>query len=320
MGVIVDKPGLLTTVQDLGRYRHQKSGIIVSGAMDTLSIKLANLLVGNKMSDAALEVSLIGPTLTFEVDSIISICGADFSPRINKERISMNKPISVRSGDTLEFGQPLLGCRCYIAFKGGIQTEIVLNSRSTCIPAKFGGLDGRALRKGDILPIKPATTAIKFNYKLSTYFDSLLFGHKPIRIVKGIQYDLFNSTSKQLLTSETYTITKDANRMGYRLEGQPLQLIEQQELLTEGVTFGTVQVPANGQPIILMADRQTTGGYPKIGQIAAVDLPRVAQLNAGDTLSFVEISIKEAQQLVVEREKELRALQKVISAIWKVSD
>jgi antagonist of KipI len=320
MGVRVNKPGLLTTVQDLGRFGHQKSGIIVSGAMDTLSIRLANLLVGNKGSDAALEVSLFGPTLTFEVDSVISICGANLSPTLNGVSISLNKPISTRRGDILEFGQPLLGGRCYIAFKGGIGVEPVLASRCTCLPAGFGGFKGRALQKGDFLPITQAKTKNKLNWKLSSYFDSLLFSREPIRILKGIHYDLFDPKSKHVLTSETFTMTKDANRMGFRLEGQPLHLMNQQELLTEGVTFGTVQVPANGHPIILMADRQTTGGYPKIAQIASVDLPRVAQLQMGESISFVMISVDEAQKLLMERENALQALQKVISAKWKVSE
>jgi antagonist of KipI len=322
MGVTVLKSGLLTTVQDLGRYGYQRSGIIVSGAMDSLSLRLANLLVGNEFFEACLEVTLIGPTLRFEKDCIIAICGGNFSPSINKEEISLNKPILVRKGDHLEFGQPRYGSRCYIAFKGGLQIEPVLSSRSTDLPAKFGGLNGRALQKGDELPLLnfPYKKNINtFNWKLSSYFYSKLFNNNPVRFIKGRQYHLFNNDSINQFHSASFYLTKDTNRMGYRMDGPSLYLINQEEFLTEGVAFGTVQVPANGKPIILMADRQTTGGYPKIAQVISTDLPRLAQLRPGDSIRFVEVSILEAQQLALYRENELKALQKIISEKWKVS-
>jgi antagonist of KipI len=319
MGVTVLKSGLLTTVQDLGRYGYQRAGIIVSGAMDSLSFRLANLLVGNEIFAAGLEVTLIGPTLRFEVDSIIAICGGNFTPTINSEEIPLNKPIFVRKGDQLEFGTLQYGSRCYISFKGGILIDQVLGSRSTCLPANFGGIKGRALQKGDKLPL--IDFSYKYSYKLSwslsSYFDSLLFNNESIRFLKGRQYYLFNDESIRLFQTTSYSISNESNRMGYRMEGDSLHLSNQQELLTEGVAFGTVQVPANGQPIILMADRQTTGGYPKIAQVISVDLPRLAQLRPGDSIDFGEVSIFEAQNLALKRENELKALQKIILAKWK---
>jgi antagonist of KipI len=319
MGVTVIKSGLLTTVQDLGRYGYQRAGIIVSGAMDSLSFRLANLLVGNDVFAAGLEVTLVGPTLRFEVDSMIAICGGNFSPTINKEEILLNKPIYVKKGDHLEFGPPKYGSRCYIAFKGGIQIEQVLGSRSTCLPANFGGLNGRALRTGDELPLIELSYnySFKTNWNLSCYFDSILFNTKPIRVLKGRQYHLFDDESLSLFHSASFSLTKDINRMGYRMDGPSLYLINQQELLTEGVAFGTIQVPANGKPIILMADRQTTGGYPKIAQVISADLPRLAQLKPEDSIHFVEVSIFEAQKLALDLENELKALRKIILAKWK---
>jgi antagonist of KipI len=321
MGVTVLKAGLLTTVQDLGRYGYQRAGIIVSGAMDSLSLRLANLIVGNEFLAAGLEITLIGPSLRFEVDSIIAICGGNFTPTINKEEISLNKPIYVKKGDHLEFGQPKYGTRCYISFKGGIQIEQVLGSRSTCLPAKFGGLNGRALQTGDKLPLVDLSfnNSVKINWKLSFYYNSLLFNTEPIRVLKGRQYHLFDDESMKLFHTASFSLTKDMNRMGYRMDGPALRLINQQELLTEGVAFGTVQVPPNGQPIILMADRQTTGGYPKIAQVISADLPRLAQLKPGDSINFVEVSIFEAQKLALNRENELKALRKIIFEKWKVS-
>jgi antagonist of KipI len=321
MGVTVLKAGLLTTVQDLGRYGYQRAGIIVSGAMDSLSLRLANLIVGNEGQAAGLEVTLIGPSLRFNVNCIIAICGGNLSPTINKKGISLNKPITVRKGDQLEFGQPKYGSRCYIAFKGGIQIQQLLGSASTCLPAQFGGFNGRPLQKGDKLPILDLSynKLNKLNWKLSSYFDSLLFNSEPIRFLKGRQYHLFNEESIRLFHTSSFSLTKDINRMGYRMNGPSLRLSNQQELLTEGVAFGTIQVPTNGQPIILMADRQTTGGYPKIAQVISVDLPRLAQLKTGDSINFAEVSIFEAQKLALNRENELRLLQKIVLAKWKVS-
>jgi antagonist of KipI len=319
MGVTVLKSGLLTTVQDLGRHGYQRAGIIVSGAMDSLSFRLANLLVGNEALAAGLEVTLIGPTLRFEVDSIIAICGGNFSPTINSEGIPLNKPIFVRKGDQLEFGTLQSGSRCYIAFKGGILIDQVLGSRSTCLPANFGGIKGRAIQKGDKLPLIDFSyqSSHKFSWSLSSYFNSLLFNNEPIRFLKGRQYYLFDDESIRLFQTTSYSLSNESNRMGYRMEGAPIHLSNQQELFTEGVAFGTIQVPANGQPIILMADRQTTGGYPKIAQVISVDLPRLAQLKPGDSINFSEVSIFEAQKLTLERENELKALRKIILSKWK---
>lgn len=321
MGIIVEKPGILTTVQDLGRVGYQRDGIIISGSMDSLSMKLANILLGNKLTDAVLEVTLIGPSLRFLEDTIIAICGGDLSPTINKKSISLNKPYIVNKGDILEFGFIQSGCRCYIAIKGGIQVEEVLGSKSTCLPAGFGGFQGRALQKGDIIPITSIkiSNTTKLNWRLSSQFDQFLHSNNPIRFFKGRHHHLFKEESKVAFQTESFVLTKDCNRMGYRLEGPKLSLINQQEFYTEGVAFGSVQVPSNGQPIILMADHQTTGGYPKIAQIISIDLPRLAQLKQGDSIHFSEITFIEAQQHVIDRENEIRALQKIVCEKWKGS-
>ncbi|WP_108669154.1 biotin-dependent carboxyltransferase family protein [Peribacillus acanthi] len=321
MGVKVNKPGLLTTVQDMGRYGYQRDGIIVSGSMDLLSHRLANLLVGNDENEAALEVTQIGPSLQFLTNSLIAISGGDLSPTLNNHSISLNKPFFVEKGDILAFGKALIGCRCYIAFKGGILVEKILGSKSTCLPARFGGFDGRPLLKGDVLPIVDVKfkEAPKINWLLSPNYSNNLFENQPIRFIRGRQYDYFDKGSIALLQSSSFTVTKDSNRMGFRLQGPQLHLLKKQELVTEGVTFGTVQIPSNGQPIILMADRQTTGGYPKIAQIITTDLPRLAQRKPGDFITFKEISLDHAHQLALQQENEIRSLKKIILAKWKES-
>ncbi|WP_442594059.1 biotin-dependent carboxyltransferase family protein [Neobacillus sp. D3-1R] len=322
MGVIVKKPGLLTTVQDLGRTGYQRDGIMVSGVMDTLSMKLANILIGNKETEAVLEITLIGPTLIFSVNTLISICGGNFSPTINGIPVAMYKPLIVQKGDTLEFGTVQQGSRCYIAFKGGIPVQKVLGSKSTCIPAKFGGFNGRPLLKNDLLPIKDFSISPnrKLNWRISSNFSQLLFKEEPIRFIKGRQHALFTEESIKTFKTKSFILTKDSNRMGFRLQGPDLTLRKQQEMITEGVAFGSVQVPANGQPIILMADRQTTGGYPKIAQVIQADLPRLAQLNIGDSISFSEVTLVEAQQLALQQHYEIQVLKKIILAKWKESE
>ncbi|HYK71519.1 MAG TPA: biotin-dependent carboxyltransferase family protein [Pseudoneobacillus sp.] len=321
MGVIVQKPGLLSTIQDLGRYGYQRDGIMVSGVMDTFSMKLANILVGNEEKEAVLEVTLIGPSLTFMVDSIISICGGNISPTINKVPVSMYKPLIVKKGETLEFGAVQYGSRSYIAFKEGINVEKVLGSKSTCLPATFGGLDGRALLKGDVLPVQNISlhSVENLNWRLSPYFQQLLFNGESIRFIKGLQSHLFTRESLETFEKATYVLTKDSNRMGFRFQGTELRLSIKQEIVTEGVAFGSVQVPSNGQPIILMADRQTTGGYPKIAQIISVDLPRLAQLKTGESITFTEVTLFEAQQLALQQQKEFSILKKIIIDKWRVS-
>jgi antagonist of KipI len=320
MGIEVQKPGLLTSVQDMGRFGYQSNGIITCGAMDIYSMRLANILVGNHDNEAVLEVTLIGPSLIFTKKALIAICGGNLSPTLNKEPIALNKPFFVKENDILEFGLSLYGCRCYIAFKGGIQLEKVLNSYSTCLPAKFGGFQGRALKKGDKLNLHNIKKdSFKINWQLSIYFYQQLFNQTPIRFIKGRQYELFDHSSIEQFKMSAFLLTSDSNRMGYRLEGPELKLLEQQEMLTEGVAFGAVQVPPNGLPIILMADRQTTGGYPKIAQVASVDLPRLAQLKPGDLIHFSEITIFEALDLMMNRERELNVLRKIINEKWKES-
>jgi antagonist of KipI len=318
MGVVVQKPGLLTSVQDMGRFGYQSNGIITSGAMDTYSMKLANILVGNHDNEAVLEVTLIGPRVIFTKNALIAISGGNLLPTVNGKFIALNKPIIVKKDDVLEFGDSLYGCRCYIAFKGGIKLDKILGSYSTCLPAKFGGYHGRALQKGDKLSLHNLEMdSVKVNWQLSAYSQEPLFNQKPIRFIKGRQYDLFDRPSLEQFQKSTYSLSKDANRMGYRLEGPTLKLSEQQEMLTEGVAFGAVQVPPNGLPIILMADRQTTGGYPKFAQIASVDLPRLAQLKPGDRIHFSEITLSQAQELLMNRERELNILRKIIDEKWK---
>lgn len=315
MTVKVLHPGLLTTIQDLGRYGSQKYGVIVSGAMDSYSLRVANLLVGNDEGEGALEITLFGTTLYFEKDSLISITGGDLLTTIDGKNAPMWRPILIRKGSILKFKSAIKGSRAYLAFAGGISTPKVMESKSTYLRAGIGGFQGRALQKEDTFECGNLN---ELNHLLVQQLENLnghftwavnysaLINLKPsqtIRVLKGTEFNRFDNNSQQTLFNEPYTITTQADRMGYRLEGPTLSLAEPFELLSESVTYGTIQVPPNGQPIILMADRQTTGGYPKIGQVISADLPSLAQLQPTSTIQFKEVTHEEAIMELLKKEK-----------------
>jgi antagonist of KipI len=315
MTVKVLHPGLLTTIQDLGRYGSQKYGVIVSGAMDSYSLRVANLLVGNDEDEGALEITLFGTTLQFEKDLLIAITGGDFLTTIDGENAPMWRPILIRKGSVLQFKSAIKGCRAYVSFAGGIAIPKVMDSKSTYLRAGIGGFQGRALQKEDTLECgemnELSQSVVQQLEKMNGHFTwavnyKALINLQPaqtIRVLKGTEFNRFDEKSQQTLFNEPYSITTQADRMGYRLEGPVLSLAEKFELLSESVTYGTIQVPPNGQPIILMADRQTTGGYPKIGQVISADLSSLAQLQPTSTIHFKEVLHEEAEMELLKKER-----------------
>jgi antagonist of KipI len=311
MNITVLKPGLLTTIQDLGRIHYQAKGIGTSGALDLYSHRLANWLVGNEDNEATIEITLIGPTLLFQCSAVISICGADLSPTLNGNKIDNGRTLLVSNGDILSFSTIRNGSRAYLAVNGGIHSPPKFGSRSTDIRSQIGGHYGRPLKAKDRLLISSSYLSHRIQWKLSPELHNHVTENRKIRFTKGKQCKLFTNRSYQVFITSDFQISKDSNRMGIRLNGPPLQLQKKQELITEGVAHGSVQVPPNGQPIILLSDRQTTGGYPKIAQIASVDLPYLAQKKPGEKINFEEISLQESQKLYG-RMKHLMQVQKVI--------
>ncbi|PLT30757.1 biotin-dependent carboxyltransferase family protein [Peribacillus deserti] len=323
------KPGLLTSIQDLGRYGYQKYGVISSGVMDQLAHRIANLLVGNSENEATLELTLIGPALRFERDTLISICGADLSPAIDGIPVQLWKTIYIKSGSLLTFGRNQSGCRAYIAAAGGFSVPDVMGSKSTYLRAGIGGFEGRSLNTGDevLFGMQSSLSAKMMDYlrkqqtdqpfsqldwSVSSGLISFYKSNTKIRIIKGRQFDWFTKDSQKAFFSVPFQVTPQSDRMGYRLNGSKLEVENKAEMISEAVSFGTVQVPSNGSPIVLMADRQTTGGYPKIGQVPAVDLPLLAQAKPGDSLAFEEIPLEAAQNLYLKREQEIQHLKQGI--------
>lgn len=330
MSVKVTNAGLLATIQDLGRYGLQKYGIIVGGAMDPLALRLANMLVGNKENEAAIEVTMFGTELYFENDHVVAITGADLEPKINRTTTApMWRPFLMKKGDSLKFNNINSGSRAYLSISGGICVPSVMGSKSTYTQAKIGGYKGRALKEDDTLKIGKYSDQAKVLYKylkrektdLNWFIDySYIYdveSSAEIRVLKGSEFHLFTESSQQAFLNSSFEISLNANRMGYQLDGEKLELSNRTELLSEGVTYGTIQVPNNGQPIILMVERQTIGGYPKIAQVITVDIPRLAQMSPKDTITFKVVSIKEAEELLMEREKRIYALKRSIA--FKIS-
>ncbi|WJY26883.1 MULTISPECIES: biotin-dependent carboxyltransferase family protein [Sporosarcina] len=318
------RAGLMDTVQDAGRTGWQQYGITPGGTMDRLSMRTANLLVGNSGSEAVLEMTLTGPVIYFRQATLIALCGGEFHPEIDGAPVPLWRPVYAREGSILTTGSAAQGSRLVMALPGGIDVPEVLGSRSTFLRAGIGGMEGRALRKGDVLmpgritvprPQQKNSFAQPFrtaSWSVSGWLRPVLGPEITIRWLRGRHYQLFGSSSLNNFRRTAYTAGSQSDRMGYRLQGAALQLKKSQELTSESVTFGTVQVPPDGQPIILMADRQTTGGYPEIAQIITADLPSLAQARPGTRIRFEEVSLAEAHRLLQKQEQALAEFQTAV--------
>jgi len=323
-------PGQLATVQDGGRRGHQQEGIPVAGPMDEVALRIGNLLVGNDEGAAALETTLVGPTLRFDEQVLIALAGADLGMSADGVKLPLCRPICIHGGTTLSAASAMRGCRGYIAIAGGIEVPEVLGSRSTYVRAALGGFEGRAMRRGDVFPIgNPSELSRRIaasviasrgggrvaiaRWSASPTLIPFYTSAAVIRVLEGAHAPLLTTESARQFWSAEFLVGAQSDRMGYRLEGCTLELTTPTELLSEGVAFGTVQLPPGGNPIVLMADRQTTGGYPRIGEVASVDLPLLAQLKPGDRLRFRPISLDEAQRLYLAREDNLRQVRAAVA-------
>lgn len=298
--ILVVRPGFLTTVQDLGRTGYQRFGLPLSGAMDPLAHRLANRLVGNADRAASLEITLWGPELRFDREAVIALAGADLSPSLDGTPIPMWEAVRVPAGATLAFAGRRTGARTYLAVAGGINVPLVLGSRSTHLRSGTGGFAGRALAPGDEVPGGRAA-----DHALALVGRSVPSEARPpyrveptLRVVLGPQTDCFRPEAPDALTGAPYTLTPQSDRMGYRLQGTPLLHADTTgapEIVSDATPPGSLQVPADRQPILLMADHQTTGGYPKLGVVISADLPLAAQLIPGESLRFAVVDVAEAR-------------------------
>lgn len=295
MAVKVIIPGALTTVQDAGRYGYMGFGIGPSGVMDMKAYEDANYLVGNNDGEAVLEATLFGGIMEFTEDTVVALTGADMEPQINSMPVPMNTPVKVNASDTLSLGMVKEGCRTYLAFAGGIDVPPVMGSRSTNMKCQIGGYEGRALRTGDIIPLgKSCSYEQVMDRKIEkrTYPSDI-----KVRVLEGPQEDYFTEQGKKTFYSETYTISEQSDRMGYRLDGAAVESVDGTDIVSDGIAFGSVQIPADGKPIVLLADRQTTGGYAKIATVCSFDIPKLVQGKPKDRVRFIPITLKEAEKI-----------------------
>jgi len=302
MTVRVLRPGLLTTVQDRGRHGYQRVGLCPGGAMDPVALALANALVGNPLDEAALEITVIGPELVFEVDTLVAVCGADFDTSFPH-----NRPVLARAGTRFNAGRAIRGARAYIAVAGGFAVDPVLGSRSTYLPGQFGGYEGRALKHGDVLALREPKAVQRFSSLKNARNGSVRWSAPPltlpdrepilVHVIEGQHFASFDANSQRAFFDTVWRVAPDSNRMGFRLSGPPLGRPQGDEILSGPTCLGSVQVPPSGVPIALMADHQTTGGYPRIAEIASADVARLAQLAPGGKVHFARCSLEMAGEL-----------------------
>ena len=301
MSITILNPGMLTSVQDLGRIGYQQFGVSVSGVMDPRSASIANILVGNDEGEAVLECTMMGPHIRFDAPNIIAITGGDLGATLDGQRIDTYRAIPVNAGQTLRFTMLRTGCRAFVAFAGGLDIPVVMGSRSTNMKAKIGGYQGRKLQKDDVIGLRHTSPEFmpRAEYKL--------------RIVLGPQDDAFTERGITTFLSSVYTLTPEFDRMGCRLDGELIEHVKSGDIISDGIAFGAVQVPSAGKPIIMLADRQTTGGYAKIANVISADFRILAQLKAGDKVRFEKVSIAAAQEALLAQRATLNCLRSAMN-------
>jgi len=307
----VGYPGLMTTVQDLGRYGFQVFGVPVSGALDLLQSRLANILVGNSETAAVLEITILGPKLFFLEDVFIALTGADLTPMIDGENILRWQPIKVEKGSELSFTKCNSGTRGYLSVSGnGFDVPLVMGSRSTYLQGNFGGYNGRSLQKDDVLNSISDMHNPETRFMPSAFVEPDYSTIKEIRIVAGAQKEKFTEIEFQKLVDSSYKISNDSDRIGYRLDGPSVEPVDSVDIISEGNSPGSIQVSGDGVLTILLSDRGTTGGYSKIASVINADLNLLAQLMPGDSISFVEVSVDEARNALMMQEKLIQSVSK----------
>lgn len=312
MGIRIIKAGMLTTVQDLGRTGYQSQGFNVAGVMDVRSFKIANLLVDNPENEPVLEFTLIGPTLEFTADTIIAITGGNFNPTINGVPAAMYTAIYMHKGDVLKFGSAETGSRGYVSFSSYLKVPNVMGSRCTNMKSSIGGFKGRKLRNEDYISFRIKRRYLPFFLSHHLEPDNFDHDHITLRVVMGPQDSAFTRDGIDTFLNSEYTITNEFDRMGCRLDGPFITSKNGSDIISDGICFGSIQVPSHGKPIILLADRQTTGGYAKIATVCSVDIPKLVQSKTDTKVHFKAITVQEAQRLLLAEESEMSAMRAAI--------
>lgn len=312
----VINPGVLTTIQDCGRIGFQQYGIPISGAMDLLSLQLANILVDNDKNEACLEMTMVGPTIEFNFNTSIAITGADMMPQINGNSVRMYETIYIKSGDVLKFSTAKSGFRSYLSVQGGFDIPKVIGSKSTYIRGKIGGYEGRKLKNEDEIKINKISK-LASKRKIPYHMISEYKQKEIIRVILGPEEESFSKLGLKTFLNSEYEISNQFDRMGYKLNGPKIDHKTKPDIISTGITLGTIQVSGNGQPMVMLSDKQTTGGYTRIANVITIDIQKFGQLKSGNKIKFEKIELKKAQKLFIEQQKKI---QELIDVFKKVND
>jgi antagonist of KipI len=315
MSLKIVKAGMLDSIQDAGRLGYQQFGINPGGAMDKYAAAIANILVGNSKDEVVIELHFPAPTIFFDEPAMIALSGADFSANINGTPIPLNHAVIINKNTTLQFLTPKNKSRCYLAVKGGVKISKWLNSYSTNLIAEAGGFSGRKLLKDDILELNSSTNTYKLqdnDLKILPWSTNENLGiqdKEEFLVMQGSEWDWLDKASQEKFLKNPFFISPNSDRMGYRLASEPLHSATKTELVSSAVNFGTIQLLPDGQLIILMADHQTTGGYPRLGNIISAQLSTLAQMKAGDKIQFKFTDHQVAENLILKQQQHLMQLE-----------
>lgn len=297
MGLTVISPGALTSIQDEGRFGHQRIGMSPAGAMDLHSLRLANILVDNDMGEAALELSFLGGKFQFTKDNVFALTGADMGAMLDGVKVPVGQAVVAKAGSVLQMGQAKDGCRTYLAVAGGFDVPVLHGSKSTLLRSNLGGFNGRKLAAGDEIPFAAPKKTIP-NLPIRVLPPQPPIGRDvTVRVVLGPQDDRFTKAGMETFLSSAYKVDNKSDRMGYRLTGPKVEHTTDANIISDGIPFGAVQIPGSGEPMIMMSEHQGSGGYTKIANVISADIPLVAQCPPGGTIRFKAISVDEAQDL-----------------------
>ena len=305
MSLEILKAGLQTSVQDLGRFGSAHLGISASGASDNLAMRIGNLMVGNPENTTAIEMTLTGDTVLFHSDAFIALAGSIFKIDLDEKPFPFWSGTYIQAGQVLTIGSTLSGARCYLCVRGGLQVKNIINSASTHLTSEMGGLNGGILKKGDQIAFGNLSHVIQPIKNMENYpFTNTA----TIRATKGLQWDWFDNQNRKLFFEKGYQVSTLSNRMGLRLSGESILSSKANEIITEGMPLGAIQIPGNGQPILSFVEHQTTGGYPKLANVISADISKVGQLKPGDQFKFKLIDFPEAEKARLEQENYILSL------------
>ena len=305
MSLEILRTGLQTTIQDLGRFGAAHLGISASGASDNLAMRIGNLMVGNPENTPVIEMTLTGDTVLFHSNAFVALVGSKFKINLDEKPFPFWMGAYISAGQVLTIGPTLKGARCYLCVRGGLQVKNIINSASTHLTSRIGGLNGSILKKGDKIAFGNLDKVIQPIKNIKNYPDTDI---KTVRVTKGLQWDWFDNQNRKLFFQKAYQVSTLSNRMGLRLSGESILSSKGNEIITEGMPLGAIQIPGNGQPILSFVEHQTTGGYPKLANVISADLYKVGQLKPGDQFKFQLIDFPEAEKARLEQENYILSL------------